>query len=145
MKDLNYADAPYNWALCFQNECPLHGTCLRYAVGQLMPANVTHHETVLPTARNAQGCCHYVETKRVVMARGMTHLFDGLSRWEAEELRKRVKACFGSHMQYYRYRNGVYPIPPEMQARIVRIFNDFKAGLLPRFDSTTEAFYFPKP
>ena len=145
MKDLTYADAPHNWALCFQNECPLHDTCLRYAVGTLMPANVTHHEVVLPSARKAEGCSHYVEVKRVVLARGMKNLFNGLSRWEAEELRRRVKACFHSHMQFYRYRSGLYPLTPDMQDHITHIFNTFKAGLLPRFDTTTEAFYFPKP
>ena len=145
MKNLAYADAPHDWALCFQNECPLHDTCLRYAVGRLMPSNVTHHETVLPTAREEGNCCHYVEAKRVVMAQGMTDLFKGLPRWEAEELRKRVKAYFGSHMRFYRYRSGLYPITPEMQERIAHIFNDFKPGLQPHFDNISETFHFPKP
>ena len=145
MKELTYTDAPGNWALCFQNDCPMCDTCLRYAVGKLTPASVTRHKTVLPTARREDGCRHYVEAKRVLIARGMTNLYKDLKRWEAEELRSRVKRCFSSRMQYYRHRKGIYPITPEMQANIARIFSDFKPGLQPHFDDLTETFYFPAP
>ena len=143
MKTLTYDDAPRDWALCFQQECPLHETCLRYRVGTMVPATVVHHDVVLPSARQGDTCQCFATDTPVVIARGMKRLFNGMSRWEAEALRKSVMGCFSSRTHFYRYRDGEYPITPDIQARIARVFEHFKTGSVPHFDDTTEEYYFP--
>ena len=142
--ELNYHDAPHGWALCLQDDCPLHETCLRHAVGHLMPAGTTHHAVVLPAARQGDSCRLYVKNERVTMARGMKGIFQNLPAWEVQKLRNSLIACIGSKSHYYRYRNGDYLINPDLQGRIAAIFHAHRPGLLPHFDETTEAFYFPE-
>lgn len=145
MKELSYSDVPRNWAVCFQSDCPLAANCLRHHAAQLLPADVLVHHTVLPTARTADGCRLFVEDAPAVIARGMKRLFDGLESWQAQKLRKSVIACFGSRAQFYRYRDGHYPLTPEQMGRIQRIFRQFDENREPQFDNVTESYYFPKP
>ena len=91
MNHLSYSDAPHNWAICFQDECPLAATCLRHAVALLAPDGLTHHHTVLPAAREAAPCRLYVEARPVVIARGMTHIFDDVRPADVPALRERMK------------------------------------------------------
>lgn len=142
MKDLTYEDAPYNWALCFQNECPLRDTCLRFAVGQLMPDSVTHHETVLPTARKDDRCCHYVEAKPVRMARGMMGLLPDVPYEVGVALRKHLYTIFGSSSQYYRYREGRWLISPRQQERVAALFRQFGLKGEPHFDAYVDGYCF---
>ena len=144
MKALTYADAPHDWALCFQNDCPLHTKCLRFRVGTMMPASVLHHETVLPAARQGDTCQCYAVDEPVVIARGMIGLFDSLPPSVRERVRTYVSCCFSSRSTYYRYRDGDYDITPEKQEEIAKIFEQFQPGSVPRYDKTTTKYNFPQ-
>ena len=142
---LSYNDVPSDWALCLQDDCPRCETCLRHAAGRLMPAATTHHAVVLPAARQGDDCRLYVKNERVTMARGMKGIFAGVPSEEVPRLRKSLIGCIGSKSHYYRFRNGEYLIDPKLQARIADIFHRICPDLQPRYDNTTEAYYFPEP
>lgn len=144
MKELNYSDIPHTWAVCFQNDCPMAQQCLRYHAAQLLPADKKTHNTVLQTARNDESCQLYVADQPVKVAYGMTKLFSGLKPLAASDLRQQVEVVFGSRTQYYRYREGRYPISPKQQALIADIFarNGLSADL--KFDRIEEKYYFPR-
>ena len=99
MKKLSYKDAPRDWAICFQNDCPLSDRCLRHAVAQLAPSTLTHHVTVLPAARQGDQCSLFASTEPVRIARGMTGIMKGIPSGKATDLRKELYNIFGSCAQ----------------------------------------------
>ena len=145
MKELKYSDAPHDWAICFQNDCPLAKRCLRHAVARLAPAGLTHHVTVLPTAREGDHCRLFATAEPVKIARGMRRMLPRAAHGELQEVRKGLYAIFGSMPHYYRYRNGRYPITPQQQQSVAALFSRLGFKEPPRFDTTDEDFYFPMP
>lgn len=143
MKNLSYKDAPHDWAICFQNECPLSDRCLRHAVAKLAPPTLTHHVAVLPTARQGDQCSLFATAEPVRMARGMKGILKGLTSRQATDLRHGLYAIFGSCPHFYRYRAGRYPITPEQQARVAALFRKHGIEGEPHYDTTTLDYYFP--
>ena len=139
---LNFSDIPSKWPICLQADCPLATTCLRHHAAQLAPAELRHHECVLPGARTADGCHSFVEDKPVRLARGMTCLLPRITTEEGMALRQQLYALFGSTSQFYRYRRGRWLISPRLQARVEALFrkHGYKTDKL--FDEYTEGYYF---
>ena len=52
---------PDNWALCFDNDCPLREKCVRWQAGQIMPDENYCSMCVMPCARIGNNCWMYVE------------------------------------------------------------------------------------
>ena len=141
---LNFSDIPSYWAICFQSDCPLAATCLRHRAAMLAPADLRHHECVLPGARSGDTCHSFVEDRPVRLAYGMKGLLPRVTSEEGMALRQRLYSIFGSTTQFYRYRNGRWPISPRQQARVAALFR--KAGFKkePHFDEYTEGYYFER-
>jgi len=76
----------------------------------------------------------------VRMARGMRHLLPPLGYEEGIALRRQLYEIFGSKSQYYRYRDGLWPIPPSKQKRVADLFRQFGLEGEPKFDAYTEGF-----
>ncbi|MBQ9294822.1 MAG: hypothetical protein IJ219_07855 [Bacteroidaceae bacterium] len=145
MKPLSYSDAPTDWAVCLQDDCPLAQNCLRRTIGRMMPEGTLQHAIVLPAAREGDRCRLFAQAEPVQIAHGMSHLLDGLPSGLASTLRHRLYDIFGSKPQFYRFREGRYAISPEQQARVAALFTEYGITAKPQYDSTTEEFYFPHP
>ena len=143
MKELDFSLAPKDWAICFQNDCPLKDTCLRYAIGNLAPATLTHHATVLPAAREGDRCSLFATKEPVCIARGMEGLFAGVRAGDIPEMRSRLFRIFGSRAHFYRYRKGDYVITPEQQALVEQLFREYGYTQSIPYDLVTRDFYFP--
>ena len=144
MPTLTYSLAPYDWAICFQHDCPLAGTCLRHAVALLAPADLKKHVTVLPTAREGDTCSLFATAEPQRIARGMKRLLIPGSHGNSSEVRHGLFNIFGSRSHYYRYRNGEYDNTPEMQERVLRLLKRHGYKGQEPFDTYTTQFYFPK-
>ena len=145
MQQLTYSLAPHDWAICFQDDCPMKDTCLRYAIARLAPTGITHHVTVLPTARQGDHCTLFATKEPVQIARGMKNLLPRAARGELKRLHEGLYAIFGCKSRYYIYREGKYPITPQQQQSIEALFRRHDINRMPNYDSITEEFYFPKP
>lgn len=143
MTTLSYQDAPHDWAICFQDDCPLCDRCLRHAVAQLAPAGLTHHATVMPAAREGDSCRLFVTAEPVRMGRGMKGILTGIPSGLAMSIRQGLYAIFGSCPHFYRYRAGRYLVTPNQQARIVALFRKHGITTEPHYDETTYTYYFP--
>jgi len=143
MKTLDYRDVPGSWAICFQNDCPLCGHCLRHTAALLAPADLTHHATVLPAARKDGECCLFVSAEPVSIARGMKNLLTGFTPELAMQLRHELYDIFGSCPQFYRYRAGRFPVTPEQQKQVAALFLRHGITTEPHYDQTTIEYYFP--
>ncbi|MCR5181337.1 MAG: DUF6078 family protein [Bacteroidaceae bacterium] len=142
MTQIDYKEVPYDWALCFQNDCPMASTCLRFVAGEQIPEKVTRHMAVMRGARKGSTCSMYREAKTVTIAYGMTNLFNGLSREVTIGVRDKVMNLFGSRAHFYRYRAGKYPIGPDIQEKINRIFTKYNIKHPAKFDRTLVSFDF---
>lgn len=145
MQQLTYSLAPHDWAICFQDDCPMKDTCLRYAIARLVPTGITHHVTVLPAARQEDHCTLFATKEPVQIARGMKNLLPRAARGELRRLHEGLYAIFGCKSRYYLYREGKYPITPQQQQSIEALFRHYDINRTPHYDSITEEFYFPKP
>lgn len=143
MQQLTYSLAPRDWAICFQDDCPMKDTCLRYAIACLAPAGLTHHSTVLPAARQDDHCSLFASKEPVQLAHGMKRLLPRAAHGELSKLREGMYAIFGSTSQYYRYRRGEWPITPEQQRRVEQLLSKYGFKCPPHFDSITTEYYFP--
>lgn len=141
---LQFADIPHDWAICYQHDCPLAGECLRHHAAVVAPDNLRYHNTVLHAARTDEGCTLFAEDKPVRIARGMTAMFPTEKPWLDAQLRAELQCLFGSRAQYYRYREGRFPISPEQQQRVADIFRTHGIEREPRYDQTVLQYYFPR-
>ena len=143
MKELTFKDAPHEWAICFQDDCPLAKSCLRHAVAMLAPADLTRHVTVLPAARKDGQCSLFATAEPVRIARGMKRLIPRIYSEKVTAIRQGLYGIFGSKSSYYRYRDGDYVITPEQQARIAALFRKHGVEAEPVYDHTSHTFFFP--
>lgn len=144
MTKLTYSDIPHDWAICYQSDCPLSAQCLRHHAALLAPANLLHHDLVLPAARHDDDCQAFVPNEPVTLAYGMKNLYDDLKPWDIPRVRMDVEEIFGNQRRYYRFREGRYPILPEQQAQVADIFRRNGYTSEPQFDRTETTYYFPK-
>ncbi len=143
MTEFTFTEVPRKWAICYQSDCPLAETCLRRHAAKLAPATLEQHATVLPAARQGEHCNLFVADEPVVVARGMTNIFNNVEPYHVPRLRNMLEACFGSRAQYYRYRSGRYEITPQQQERVAAVFRSFGYTQPPVYDQTSVRYFFP--
>ena len=139
---LRFSDVPRNWAICYQTDCPLAESCLRRHVATLAPANLQHHECVLPAARKGESCNCFVENRPLRLAHGMKGLLVGIGYEQGIVLRNHLFKIFGSRSQYYRYYRGRWPISPRQQERVAALFRQLGLEREPKFDTYDNGYYF---
>ena len=139
---LQFSDIPQQWAICYQTDCPLASTCLRHHAATLVPADLLHHECVLPGARSTDTCLCFVEDRPMRLAYGMKRLLNGMTYEQGMALRSRLYDIFGSRSQFYRYREGRWPISPSQQARVAALFRESGLNGEPEFDAYATGYCF---
>ena len=144
MKELSYKDAPHDWAICYQDDCPMKDSCLRRAIARLAPATIKKHITVLPTAREGDKCPFFATAEPVRIVRGMTRLLPSSGSERVTAIRHGMYGIFGSQTNYYRYRKGMYDITPEQQKRVNRLFKKYGFTGEIKYDKSRMDYYFPK-
>ncbi len=142
MKELSFSDAPHNWAICFQTDCPLSSTCLRRRIAELAPEHMMHHVMVMPSAREGEQCREFVSAEPVRMGWGMKSTFAGVKSYHYQEMRPLLESYFGSHTTFYRYYNGLRPITPDHQAWIAKLLKRFGYNAPLHFDREEEVYDF---
>lgn len=142
MKELSFSDAPYNWAICFQTDCPLGSTCLRRRVAELAPKDVVRHVVVMPSAREDERCREFVLAEPVRMAWGLKATFSHVKSYHYQEMRPLLESHFGSHTTFYRYYNGLRPITPQHQEWIASLLHRFGYDAPLRFDREEDMYDF---
>lgn len=142
MKELSFSDAPYNWAICFQTDCPLGSTCLRRRVAELAPKDLVRHVVVMPSAREDERCLEFVLAEPVRMAWGLKATFSHVKSYHYQEMRPLLESHFGSHTTFYRYYNGLRPITPQHQEWIVSLLHRFGYDAPLRFDREEDMYDF---
>ena len=131
-----------NYSVCFFDTCPLRKQCLRWLVGQQMPARKYHCMCVNHRAKGVgtDTCPLHRSATKVRMAQGMTRIF-------TDDMPKRVEVGVRKTLinqknrsYYFEYRNGKRLIPPSLQREIRQLFRDYGWTGPVEFDSYVEGF-----
>ena len=74
--DFDYAKVPYDYAHCFNHDCPRAAECLRHLTGLNIPKDVPLVRCVSPSVwpTDADKCPHYRTTKKITLAWGVSHM-----------------------------------------------------------------------
>lgn len=134
-KKLEFKDAPYGYALCFNHACALCGKCMHYQVGLLAPQDRLTGPAVYPTAWKDGACQCFREKKLVQYAWGFSQLYKGMTSGQTSDARGTLRAHLGSGMSaYYRYHHGERLLTPQLQEEIRDIIVRFGGSKDIRFD-----------
>ena len=104
--EIRFKDVPSDWAVCFNNDCPLKEECMRYQVGLVMPDDVWVWRTVMAAAWKKGDCKAFAKKRTERMAYGLSHFFDRVEKQDYSRLRDQAMAYLGGHSNYYRYNRG---------------------------------------
>ena len=124
-QDFDFASVPAGWQLCFCEDCPRHGECLRYRAGQYVPAKLHWGPAVYPTAWKSGECEFFREARIVTLAWGFKPLFRDVKQKDYTPLRDKIKGYLGGHGTYYRYNRGERLLNPEQQEWVLNLFRRY--------------------
>lgn len=130
------------YVVCCVEGCPLCKQCLRWLVGLQYPETElfitcvnAKHETV-----GTEHCIHYREAQKVMMARGMTRIFNDEMPKKVERGVRNALIERYNRTYFFEYRNGKRLIPPKMQEEIRQLFRDCGWNEEVEFDGYVEAY-----
>ena len=105
-----------NYLVCFIDNCPMHDQCLRWLVGQYADTTLPSYNAINPHNPQMGGeqCEMFRKKQRIVMKRGLTHLYDEMPGRMEQHIRALLIQLWG-HKKYYEVRKGERLITPQMQ------------------------------
>jgi hypothetical protein len=115
-KNPTFAEKALNYIVCYNEQCPLHTKCLRYDVGQYVPAGQLLVTSVSPAYEHALdgNCTLFSDNTPVTMKVGMKNRFYmDMPAYIATKIKGRLIA-HTCRSTYYKYHNGKRPIPPTL-------------------------------
>jgi len=127
-KDNIFAEkAESGYVVCFAEACQLREQCLRWIVGQHMPATESvcmsvnpHHEGV-----GTDHCPLMRKMQKVKMAKGMQHIFSDEMPKRIEKIIRATLIAHYGRTYYFEYRKGAKLIQPSMQEDIREVFRHY--------------------
>ncbi|MBR1933157.1 MAG: hypothetical protein IJ841_05675 [Prevotella sp.] len=117
---------PKGWALCFNNDCPRRGECLRHVAGEHVPQGVSSWRCLLPQAATGATCQAFCPLAQERHAYGLGQLFDHVEKKDYAALKSAVTTYLGGRSNYYRYHRGERLLSPAQQEHIAQLLA--KAG-----------------
>ena len=142
-KDLQWEDVPRNWALCFNKNCNVCKTCLRYAAGSVAPNEVTVSQCVMPLAAQQNVCPHFASMQKLLFARGFSKIFEKVLKKDFTPLRLSLTSFLGGKRYYYEYKRGERRLLPAQQKHIRQLFVNHGYVDTEYFDQYEEGYCFP--
>lgn len=139
----SFSEVPSDWALCFQNDCPLHEDCQRWVAGSYAPKRVMVRPCIIGGGTSENGCRHYVKAEPLTLAYGFNDLFGSVRRNEYDMLFRKVIQIFGSRSSYYRCKRGERPTMPSQQEALRNLFISYGYSDVVEFQRTQETYVFP--
>ena len=139
--EFNYQSVPYNFAHCFNHQCPKAGKCLRNIAAQHCINNYPTLRIINPAAipADANACPHFRSATKIHVAWGIKHLLDNVPYKNVYELKSQMIAHFGRGRYYRFYRKECY-LAPEQQAYIRQLFRNQGIKEEPAFEAYSDEY-----
>ncbi len=125
-KQLELKNIPWEYELCFNENCPLREKCLHYQAYLLQPARRLGGPAIYPSAWKSGECSRFTEAKLIQKAWGFDHLYDNVPNNLKSAARQDVHAYLGSGQSaYYRVHHGERMLSPRQQRDILHILSRY--------------------
>ncbi|MBD8984675.1 MAG: hypothetical protein EGR83_21955 [Bacteroides cellulosilyticus] len=136
-----FPDAPHNYPLCLNRQCPKASTCLRQLVEQAIPSSIEYWVVVSPKHQAAlKGACpHYRSSKKVHYAKGCMNILENLPHKQRQRAMLLLVERF-SQRTYYRIRKGERLLSPAEQKDIQNILKKCGVTQKQEFDAYVEGY-----
>lgn len=139
---LDYKEVPRGYLHCLNAGCIRSADCLRFKAGAIADEDITSFSILNPAYAKKQNECHFFQSdEKVRYAYGISHLYDGLLHTIYIKLKKAVYNHFG-HNTYYRIYRKEYPLRPQDQAAIRKLFLKEGIETEPVYDEYVERYEF---
>ena len=137
-----FSEKARTYVVCLSETCSRRDNCLRRRVADAASTSLRLFSCVNPRWDKAgsDDCPMYRSAAKVLMARGMMHLFDDLPYAIVKSIRKQLIAHF-SRKPFYDMRKGVRLINPDAQQYIADVMQRHGVTTSPRFDSFEEVYW----
>ena len=142
-KELKWGMVPEGWALCFNQNCPLRESCLRYQAGRLAPEEVTITRCVTPRAVTDGPCAYFASMELQTMAYGFSTIYERVLKKDFTIMRKAMTNHLSGKRYYYEYMRGERALSPEQQEWIRSLFAEHGYADCVAFDRYEPSFCFP--
>lgn len=142
-KELTWEMVPKGWALCFNSECPLCQSCLRWQAGRLAPQELTVTRCVTPSAAAKEPCPHFASAETVQYARGFSTIYNRVLKHDYTFLRKQMTLMLSGKRYYYEYMRGERRLSTVQQEDIRELFTSWGYADSVHFDAFEQDFDFP--
>lgn len=140
--ELTWEKVPQGWALCFNTECPLRQSCLRWQAGQLAPQELTVTRCITPSALANGACPHFASAAPIQYARGFSTIYDNVLKRDYTPLRKQMTLMLSGKRYYYEYMRGERRLSPAQQEDIRELFTSWGYADSVHFDAFEQDFDF---
>lgn len=136
-------EIPFGYASCYATDaqCSKAANCLRRRVAELkkMQNEMPNTDFCISPAyvervEKGQTCSEYRSIDLQKYARGMSRLFDNVTKRLYPDVRERVIEVFSSRRSFYYALRSDVPISPEEQVKIAAVFDEYGYSA-PQFDS----------
>lgn len=140
-KESGSLSVPYNFARCFNDQCPQASKCLRYIAAQNDTSDYLYIPIVNPTHYLEDGnpCECFKTATKVHVAWGLKRLLDRIPYEDAVSIRMQLIGHYGK-TGYYRFYRGERGLMPKDQAYIKQIFRNKKIKDEPVYLCYTEEY-----
>ena len=140
IENLDFKEVGRHCPVCFNQQCPSSGQCLRYVAGQQAGDDDTVHLCVLPKALKGDRCGLFAPIEKQEVAYGFGKSYENVTRKAYTAIRSELIAYFGCKRSYYWYQKGEKPLLPEQRAYVENVFARHGYGGQVVFDQTDSVF-----
>lgn len=140
-KILKNKPAPFNYARCYNEQCPRATGCLRHVATLHTTNKDTFISIVNPSCIPADTtACPYFETaEKIHVAWGVSHLLDDIPYKDIASIKSQLVGYFGKTLYYRFYREERY-LTPEDQAYVRQVFRRKGITKEPRYNSYSDEY-----
>lgn len=137
-KDILKKNAP-KYTVCFNDKCQLHESCLRWQTGLHVPSEQRTTACINPhiAGYGTNNCPECRSDKPVRMPKGMIHFYENMPGKTERAIKADLIDRY-TRVGYYKMRNGMRQITPEMEAEITEICSRHGWTEPPIFDNYVE-------
>lgn len=140
MKEIiDFNQAPFDYALCLNNQCPKAASCLHQLVLQSVPANKDYWNVISPKRlATIKGYCPFFRSsQKARYAKGFMNILDNLPYNKRKYIIISLIAYFGQRT-YYRLRKGERLLAPDKHQEVLNIINRHDINTSFEFDAYVE-------
>ena len=131
-----FKDAPSEYTLCINKQCPKSSDCIRYQAYLTLPKDVKTISVVNPgyAETNAESCSFHRPIQYKTLAFDFSKNFNDMTKKQESAFRMMGTAHFG-RSEYYRLRGGEKGITPEGQDYLLNLAKEVG------FETTRDQFF----